>query len=402
MYRFLILLFLIPSLSFADWPQFKGPNDNNIVEKDSLFEPDLTKWKKAWEVNIGKGYSAVSVVGDLAYCMGHDSKNTETLYCLEVKTGKIVWKHQYEGILLDKQHTGGPNATATIEGDKIYILGKAGQAFCLNLKDGSVVWKEDIKALSKKKLPNWGYASSPVIHKDMVIFSCSKTIVLDKNTGKLIWLSKDIEEKETSYISGYATPVVFSYESVDYVTFYLGTGLEVLKLKDGTRAARFDVKSKYNMVSSDPIVTNNGSNIILAWNPYSAFLSFDGKSLKAVWKNKEATRSFQNSIVKDGVIYGTHGHFRDKRTKLQALDIKTGKALWEEKFPWSQIIAIGDTLVCQNINGNLTTVKLSKDKFEQISSIKVLDDVCWTKPTYANGNLYVRNNLGRVICFKIK
>ena len=139
--------------------------------------------------------------------------------------------------------------------------------------------------------------------------------------------------------------MVFSYEGIDYVTSFLGTGLEILKLKDGSRVARYDVNSKYNMVGSTPLVTEDGSGIVLSWMPYSALLKFDGKSLKDVWKNKDATRSFQNAILKDGVIYGTHGHFRYKRTKLHALDLKTGKFLWEEKFPWSQIIAVGDTFV---------------------------------------------------------
>ncbi|MCH2204340.1 MAG: PQQ-binding-like beta-propeller repeat protein [Lentisphaerales bacterium] len=398
--QLLILLFLIPCLAFAEWPKFLGPNGNDTVEKDSLFNPDLSRWQKAWEVNVELGYSATAVVGDFIYTMGHDGKNTEKVLCLDVKTGKTVWTHTYEGILLDKQHTGGPNTTPTIEGDKLYTLGKAGQIFCLNKADGSVVWKADLKALTKLKLPNWGYASSPVTHGDMILLSCGRTVVLNKKTGKLLWMSKSVDKDEKSYISGYATPVVFDYNGTDYVTFYLGTGLEILNVKDGSRVARYDLTSKYNMVSTTPIVVNEGKNIFLSWMPYSAFLEFDGKSIKSVWKEKNATRSFQNNIVIDGVAYGTHGHFRDKRTKMQAFDLKSGKLLWEEKFPWSQIIAVGDTFVCQNINGNLTTAKVSKEKFEQISSMNVLGNVCWTKPTYSNGRLFVRNNLGRLICYQ--
>ena len=170
MFNFLFVLFLIPGLAFAEWTQFLGPNSDDTVSKDSLFNSDLKKWQKAWEVNVELGYSATALVGDFIYTMGHDGKNTETVYCLDVKTGKTVWTHKYKGILLDKQHTGGPNATPTIEGDKVYTLGKEGQIFCLNKADGSVVWKADLKAISGQKLPNWGYSSSPVIHKDMLVF----------------------------------------------------------------------------------------------------------------------------------------------------------------------------------------------------------------------------------------
>jgi outer membrane protein assembly factor BamB len=397
----LLLSFSFVNFSHADWPRFKGPNGDDIVDADKQFNPDLTKWSKSWEINIGNGYSAVSIDGENAYCMGHDGDNTETLFCLETKTGKIVWKYEYAGPLLDKQHSGGPNATPTIEGDKIYILGKTGQAFCLNKKDGSVVWSQDLKKISTVKMPTWGYGGSPVIYKDILLFSCGKTVAVNKKTGALIWLSKDIEQGDLAYRAGYATPVVFTKGGVEYVTFFLGSGLEVLSLKDGSRVARYNVTSKYNMVASTPVIMDNGNSILLSWNPYSALLKFDGKSLKSAWKYKEATRSFQNNIVKDGVIYGTHGHFRDKRTKLHALNATTGKVLWEEKFKWSQMIAVGDTLVCQNIDGQLVTVKMNSSKFEQISSIKVLGDICWTKPTYSNGRLYVRNNLGKLICFAV-
>ena len=83
-----------------------------------------------------------------------------------------------------------------------------------------------------------------------------------------------------------------------------------------------------------------------------------------------------------------------------AVTADTGKILWEEKgFPWSQITAIGDTLLCQSIKGPLTTVKIRADKFEQLSTLNAGKETCWTQATYAGGRFYLRNNDGRVACY---
>ena len=187
------------------------------------------------------------------------------------------------------------------------------------------------------------------------------------------------------------------------MTFLLGTGLEILKVADGSVVARHNLKAEYNMTATTPIVMDQGKRIFLSWNRYSEMLDFNGESLSSAWKKKDYVHTMQNNILIDGVIYGTHGKDRGKRTSLMSIDAGSGETLWEEKgFRWSQITVVGDTMVCMTVDGMLVTVKVSKEKFEQVSSIKCLEGVCWTKPTYANGRLYVRNDLGRVLCLKIK
>ena len=111
----------------------------------------------------------------------------------------------------------------------------------------------------------------------------------------------------------------------------------------------------------------------------------------------------QNSILIDGVIYGTNGKDRGKRTSLMALDAQTGKTLWNEKgFKWSQITAINGYLFCLNIDGNLKIIKADRSGYNLLSEKKVFDAICWTKITYSNGNIFMRSNDGHLISLKIK
>ena len=60
-----------------------------------------------WKINVGIGHSAVTVVGNRAYTMGN-ADDTDTVFSIDVATGKVVWtrcgpvrgdgKSEYQGL----------------------------------------------------------------------------------------------------------------------------------------------------------------------------------------------------------------------------------------------------------------------------------------------------------------
>ena len=191
--------------------------------------------------------------------------------------------------------------------------------------------------------------------------------------------------------------------AIKYVLLQIGTGIEVLNLNDGSRVARHNLKADYNMTATNPLVFDNGNKIIISWNKYSEMLNFDGSTLSKGWKTSDYIHTMQNTVQYGDIIYGVNGKDRGKRVSFMAMEAASGKVLWEKKgFKWAQITGIGDTLLCMDVKGDLVTVKADKTKFEEISRITILDNICWTKATYANNRIYVRNDKGRVICLKLK
>src|SRR6185503_7368899 len=61
-----------PRQSPTDWPQWRGPNRDNVSHESGL----LKEWPKdgpplAWKAKgLGGGYSSVSIAGDRIYTMG--------------------------------------------------------------------------------------------------------------------------------------------------------------------------------------------------------------------------------------------------------------------------------------------------------------------------------------------
>ena len=223
-----------------DWPQWLGPDGSNQVQGDG-FVPDLAQYKIAWEKQIGLGYASITVADGKAFAMGHDADGKETVYCLDASSGKELWRRSYEAQLLPRMHKGGPNASPTIDGDRVFALSKDGQLFCLKVQDGSVQWKTDLVSLFEIKVPNWGFASSPILHDGRIIVSAGKVAALDASTGTKLWVSKE------AYHPGYTTPVVFKNGSTEFIAAMDGKGLNILTSRDGVEVSRHPTKAQFDM-----------------------------------------------------------------------------------------------------------------------------------------------------------
>ena len=64
------------------------------------------------------------------------------------------------------------------------------------------------------------------------------------------------------------------------------------------------------------------------------------------------------------------------------------------------MIAIDDTLLILTEQGALVTAPVNANEYQEISRKKLLDAICWTNPTYAEGKIFIRNEHGTLIVLK--
>ena len=152
-----------------DWPNWNGSNHDGISRETGFADA----WPKdglpiEWTCEIGTGFSSMSVAGERLFAMGHKD-GEETVWCLNRRTGQVLWSHRYPGELIPNLHEGGPCATPTVDGDRVYTVGKEGQLFCLNMADGKVLWEKMLQQDLEVKLPEWGFSSSPRILGNQLI-----------------------------------------------------------------------------------------------------------------------------------------------------------------------------------------------------------------------------------------
>ena len=110
----------------ADWPQWRGPQRDGVSRETGL----LSEWPddgpaELWRVQLGAGYSGVSVVGEKVYTM-YGSEADEFVVCLDAKSGKTLWQTR-SAELYEDDYGSGPRATPTVDGNRVYTLSRQGK-----------------------------------------------------------------------------------------------------------------------------------------------------------------------------------------------------------------------------------------------------------------------------------
>ena len=189
--------FLSCSLRADDWPQWQGPNRDAISKETGL----LKEWPKdgptlAWKVKgLGGGDSTPSIAKGRIYGMSHRGGD-EIVWALSEKDGKEVWAVRTAAAPPQNwpQSKEGPSATPTVDGDRLYMMGLAGNVICLQAADGKVVWQRNLMSDFGGRLPMWSFRESPLIDGEKVICTPggeeATMVALNKMNGETIWKTK--------------------------------------------------------------------------------------------------------------------------------------------------------------------------------------------------------------------
>jgi outer membrane protein assembly factor BamB len=264
------------------------------------------------------------------------------------------------------------------------------------LAKGDVVWSARLTEVLGVKLPQWGFASSPVVLGDRLLLSGGKVVALDLKTGKPVWVSA------TEQHPGYSTPTVFTQGGATWIAVLDGKGVSIHAAADGREAARQEFKSQFDMNASTPVALGGG-RLLVSGGSRSELFEFDGASLKSVWHNDHLKNALGNGVLADGVVYGIDGKQGDNGSRLVALSLADGHELWAwPDFGYGTLTGVGETLLALTESGELVTARLTGAKFEEISRKQVLGKTCWTQPVFAGGRIYVRNDKGDLVCLSRK
>lgn len=92
-----VLLVSIANVYAQDWPQYLGPNRNDISAQKGI----LRTWPQQgpevlWTVGVGVGFGGPVVKGGKVYLLDRDDKVGDKLRCFDLSSGKELWNFGYE------------------------------------------------------------------------------------------------------------------------------------------------------------------------------------------------------------------------------------------------------------------------------------------------------------------
>lgn len=384
------------SASAADWPNWRGPEHNGISSESDWVD----HWpnggpKTAWQAHVGTGFSGFCVADGRAYTAGN-AQNTDTLYCFDAESGKPLWHHAYPADLGDKYFEGGPTATAAVEKDRVYFSSRWGDVFCFEAGTGKVVWATNVPKETGCRIPEWGFAGSPLLFKNLVILNmCEAGVALDKMTGKVVWKSG---RKEAGYstplpveLNGQSLALFSNYDS--YLAVNPDTGKELWHV-------RWLTQGGINV--ADPLVSGDRFMISSGYHKGSEMLQMTDADPKLVWKNREL-----GTHISPRVLIGHYAYLNTGQAStggpLTCIDFDTGQTKWQyPNVGAGGLIAAGGKLIAMTERGELLIAPARPEGFTPSARAKVLSGKTWAPPVLANGRIYVRSAAGDVVCLDVR
>ncbi|MGH7970826.1 MAG: PQQ-binding-like beta-propeller repeat protein [Limisphaerales bacterium] len=408
---------VISSASATDWPQWQGPDRDAISKEHGL----LQEWPKegpplAWKRDgLGGGDSAPAVAAGRVLGMG-DRGEDEVAWALSEADGHELWVTRLGPAFKQSVPQGkeGPACTPTVDGDRVYVEGLAGDLACLQVKDGKILWQRSLQTDFGGQIPTWSYRESPLIDGDKLICTPggqdATLVALDKASGKTLWKSQVPGSPKPAYVSAIAIDFDGQREYVQFTA----KSLVGIAASDGKFLWRYDRPANGHGINCTTPVYQDG--LVFASSAYGAGgglvkLSKDGDGgVKAeeVYFNKKMQNHHGGTILFDGCLYGASGG--NEGGALVCLDFKTGNILWDERddnqhrAPKGSLAMADGRLYYRTEKGAVLLIEPSAKEFVERGRFEQPDRTklpAWSHPVVANAKLYLRDQ-DLLLCYNVK
>ena len=378
------------------WPNWMGPNHDGISAESNWSK----KWPAGglsvlWSKELGTGFSSFSVVDGLVWSMGHRD-GRETVWCLDITSGDVVWSHSYPAELNPNLYEGGPGSTPTIHAGMVFTLSVDGRLMGFEQTTGKVVWESDLQKELDVEMHEWGFNSSPYILGNQLLLECGRLVSFDWKTGRKIWQS-------TRHLAGYGSVRAFKFRDDVLLASLDCEGLRISRANDGSEVALASWSSPFRTNSTTPIVSGDRIFVSTGYNVGSVLFQLTGDGLQQQYSHRLMRNHFNNSILYEGHLYGFDGNSNLGRVvRLTCMDFETGEIKWKRPgLGCGSLIIVDGYLLVLSDDGDLVLAKASPDRFTEVARSRFLKGRCWTAPVLVNGRVYGRNADGHAVCVRL-
>ena len=239
---FLVLGFLFNLTSSAqEIAQWRGPKRDGIYSETGL----LKSWpaegpKLLWHYDdLGEGHASAAVTKERIFTAG--LINGIGYIIALSPDGKLLWKVPYGEDWTESWP--GTRSTPLVYDGKIYFLSGFGKLVCMTADKGNKIWTLDVMKDLHGRNIKWGITENLLIDGNKLFCTVggidTNIVALDRNTGKLIWISKGNGEK-----SAYCSPMMITLPNRKILVTQTENSILGIDAADGKLLWRHDQPNK--------------------------------------------------------------------------------------------------------------------------------------------------------------
>jgi outer membrane protein assembly factor BamB len=377
------------ALTSAGWPGFRGPERDGIVrgvkiETDWSRSPPVELWRRP----VGPGWSSFAVRGELIYTQEQRGEQ-ELVSCYRLTTGEPVWRHGDAARFWESNGGAGPRGTPTLHDGRVYAMGATGVVNVLDAGSGAVLWSRNAASDHGSKVPDWGFASSPLVTTDLVVVACGGQLVAyDAATGDPRW-SGPVGG------AGYSSPHLATIDGVAQVLLLSGGGATGVALADGSLLWEHPWQEKGASIVQPALLADGDVLLTACYEMGGIGLrrlalahGAGGWTVEERWTSRGIKPYFNDFVVHAGHAYGFDGRI------LACIDLEKGERKWKGgRYGSGQLVLLPeqDLLLVLSEEGELALVRATPDAFTELSRFPAIQGKTWNHPTLAGEILMVRN-----------
>ena len=388
----------------GDWPQWRGPNRDGVVQHGVTVP---AKWPKAlkeeWKVSVGRGVASAVVVGGNIYVFTR-VQDDEFVLCLDLVSGKEIWRSEpysapYKPGPGENMGEDRPRSTPAVAGGRVYTLGMSGILSCLDARSGKLVWRKEWKLPPGPAATGHNYGgTSPLVADGLCIVHVGdgKTgglTAFDARTGEVKWCSAHGS-------NGSSSPILVDLAGERQVVTFTSSGLVGVSAATGKKL--WGTSSLGGSGYTTPVQHKDLLIFADDRRPLRAIRlekGDKGLTTKEVWKAPGHPLYYSSPVLAGDLLFGMSvsksGHFF-------CLDANTGQTLWEgparlglteRRESHASILKAGSVLLFLTDRGRLLVVKPSATAYEPIAEYRVSDTETDAHPVFLGDRLLIRDQL---------
>lgn len=431
-FLFLFVIGIFSSCKNNNWPQFRGPNSNQIALEKNLPEQWSNNENMLWKYDLeGRGWCSPIIWGNKVFFTNavledpsilppkpkrgrlenpFDAVYNFEVICIDLDSGEEIWKKvAYHGKPKYKTHRDNNYAPETMVTDGQFVYAYFGMTgiYCYDLA-GNLIWEKDLGNYPMQS--NWGTSTSPLLYKNMLYMQIdneeqSFLAALDAKTGEEQWR---VERDEKS---NWGTPIIWE-NSIRTELIAPGGKARSYNPENGNLYWELDMQGGRNISSPTPVSdmlvignekrSNGGGTLFGIKAGASGDISLkEGENSNewVVWSIPESGIAMASPLIYKGLIYIVERN----RGRINCYEASSGKVIYQgtdftdANAFWASPWAFDDKIYCLDESG-ITYVIQAGEEFVELQQNK-LDDIFWSSVGIAK-NSYVFRGENGIYCIR--
>ncbi len=382
------------ALSGQNWPQWRGPQRDGRSTATIPAKLAATP-SPVWKVTVGIGHASPVIADGRIFVFARQNEK-ETLYALDVASGKTIWTEgyvaPYELNSAAASHGKGPKSTPVVAGTSVCTLGISGVLSCHDTATGRVKWRKSFEKEFKHTSPEYGVAMSPIADGNLLFVHVGgqeqgALRAFDLATGAIKW-------SWTEDGPAYASPVVFTVANVRQLITLTQRTIVGIDVASGKTLWRLPFTTNYDQNSVTPLIYKD--TIVFSGLDQETFAvrpSNQGGTWTAerVWANRAQPMYMSSPVLSGDTLYGlTHRN----RGQFFAMDVRTGQTLWvspPRQGENAAIVVAGNRVLALTDGAELIVLDAAQSTFSPVARVEVATSPTWAHPVVLGDRVLIKD-----------